>query len=96
MNIDRIREIQQKTAFPDSRSVCQALMQVWNECEHEYNHECNKEFPSDQDIWDWWKMQNFQKEEGEQEYTMIFEIDLPKILRSFFDYFVINANGKKN
>ncbi|MFS0489922.1 hypothetical protein [Leadbetterella byssophila] len=91
MNSNRIREIQQKTAYPNSISVYQALMQVWNECKSKEN----KEFPSDQDIWDWWEMQNFQKEEGEQGYTMIFKIDLPKILKSFFDYFVINANGKK-
>ena len=35
MNSDRIREIQQQTAYPDSISVMQALMQVWNECEQE-------------------------------------------------------------
>lgn len=33
MNADRIKEIQAKTAYPDSISVQQALMQVWNECE---------------------------------------------------------------
>ena len=32
MTADRIKEIQEKTAFPDSVSVCQALLQVWNEC----------------------------------------------------------------
>ena len=32
MTTDRIKEIQEKTAFPDSVSVCQALLQVWNEC----------------------------------------------------------------
>jgi hypothetical protein len=35
MNVDRIKEIQQKTAYPDSRSVQQALLQVWNECAQE-------------------------------------------------------------
>ena len=35
MTADRIKEIQSKTAFPDSVSVCQALLQVWNECEQE-------------------------------------------------------------
>jgi hypothetical protein len=35
MTADRIQEIQSKTAFPDSVSVCQALFQVWNECEQE-------------------------------------------------------------
>lgn len=33
MNIERIKEIQQQTAYPDSKSVQQALIQVWNECE---------------------------------------------------------------
>jgi hypothetical protein len=33
MTADRIKEIQAQTAFPDSVSVCQALLQVWNECE---------------------------------------------------------------
>jgi DNA-binding transcriptional MerR regulator len=33
MTADRIKEIQQETAFPDSISVCQALLKVWNECE---------------------------------------------------------------
>jgi hypothetical protein len=35
MNSDRIKEIQMTTAYPDSVSVQQALLQVWNECEHE-------------------------------------------------------------
>jgi len=35
MTADRIKEIQDETAFPDSVSVCQALMKVWNECEQE-------------------------------------------------------------
>lgn len=29
----------------------------------------------------------FQKEQGEQEYTMIYEIDLPKILKAFTEQF---------
>ena len=35
MNSDRIKEIQSKTAYPNSVSVQQALLQVWNECEQE-------------------------------------------------------------
>ncbi len=31
MNIDRIKEIQQETAYPESLSVQQALLKVWNE-----------------------------------------------------------------
>lgn len=35
MTSDRIKEIQETTAYPDSVSVKQALLQVWNECEQE-------------------------------------------------------------
>ena len=35
MTSKRIEEIQKKTAHPDSLSVQQALLQVWNECERE-------------------------------------------------------------
>lgn len=37
MTSDRIEEIQKTTAYPESRSVLQALLQVWNECEQEQN-----------------------------------------------------------
>ncbi|WP_372938758.1 hypothetical protein [Seonamhaeicola sp.] len=33
MNADRIKEIQQETAYPESVSVQQALLKVWNEQE---------------------------------------------------------------
>ena len=35
MNSDRIKEIQKGTAYPDSVSVQQALLQVWYECEQQ-------------------------------------------------------------
>ena len=35
MNIKRIEEIQKETTYPDSISVQQALLKVWNECEQE-------------------------------------------------------------
>ena len=37
MNSDRIKEIQETTAYPESVSVKQALLQVWNECEQQQN-----------------------------------------------------------
>jgi hypothetical protein len=37
MNSQRIKEIQEQTAFPESLSVKQALLQVWNECQQEHN-----------------------------------------------------------
>ena len=44
-------------------------------------------FPSDVEIFKWWETQDFQREQGEQDYTMIFEIDLPKIIKAFYEYF---------
>jgi hypothetical protein len=38
MTADRIKEIQMATAYPDSMSVQQALLQVWNECEQEHQN----------------------------------------------------------
>ena len=32
MNSKRIKEIHEKTAYPESKSTYQALFQVWNEC----------------------------------------------------------------
>jgi hypothetical protein len=40
MNSDRIKEIQETTAYPESVSVKQALLQVWNECEQEQVKNC--------------------------------------------------------
>ena len=37
MNSDRIKEIQETTAYPESVSVKLALLQVWNECEQQQN-----------------------------------------------------------
>ena len=38
MNTDRIEKIQKGTAHPESTSVAQALLQVWNECAQENEH----------------------------------------------------------
>ena len=35
MNTERIKEIQKETAYPNSVSVQQALLKVWNECEQD-------------------------------------------------------------
>ena len=42
MNSDRIKEIQLLTAYPESVSVHQALLQVWNECEQEKSEELDR------------------------------------------------------
>jgi hypothetical protein len=46
------------------------------------------ELPSDVELWRWWKTQKFQKEQGEQEYKMLYEIDLAKILKAFIEHFI--------
>ena len=48
-------------------------------------------FPDNPEIWKWWKEQNFQKEQGEQEYTMIYAINLPKILKAFTEHLLNGA-----
>ena len=62
MTSDRIKEIQETTAYPESRSVKQALLQVWNECEQDstkyseedmeemYNYGYNNYLPYEQAI----------------------------------------------
>lgn len=35
------------------------------------------------EIFTWLKEQNFQTSEGEQEYTMYFSVDMPKILNKY-------------
>jgi hypothetical protein len=46
MNSERIKEIQNKTAYPESVSVQQALLQVWNECEHDNAGICDSVYLS--------------------------------------------------
>ena len=53
------------------------------------------ELLSDKNIWEWWQTQQFQKEQGEQEYTMLYEIDLPKILKAFIEHFNKIQGGNK-
>jgi len=42
MTTDRIKEIQEGTAHPQSTSVQQALFQVWNECQQENKEEIER------------------------------------------------------
>lgn len=42
MTTDRIIQIQEATAYPESASVQQALLQVWNECGQELTAEREK------------------------------------------------------
>lgn len=43
MNSERIKEIQAETAYPQSRSVHQALLKVWNECEQKQDRRFSEE-----------------------------------------------------
>ena len=70
------------------------ISSVITECDFELNNIPHIELPSDEEIWRWWQTQKFQKEQGEQEYTMLYQIDLPKILKAFIEHF-INKGGKK-
>lgn len=46
MTTDRIKEIQSETAYPNSTSVQQALLKVWNECEQEQKQVKNCSIPN--------------------------------------------------
>ena len=63
MDTDRIKEIQQETAYPESVSVQQALLKVWNETAQEQLRigavsnskvfeNYGKPFTSGRDLWD--------------------------------------------
>ena len=54
MNSKRIKEIQAETAYPQSRSVQQALLKVWNECEQKQD----KNFYNKEDLWESYKASN--------------------------------------
>ena len=44
MTFERIMEIQKQTAYPESASVCEALLQVWNEVQQEANEHFRNSF----------------------------------------------------
>ncbi len=61
MTSDRIKEIQSSTAYPDSVSVKQALLQVWNECEQEQKNNSSVEnIGGEECIHEWKFISNFQ------------------------------------
>ena len=47
MTSERIKEIQEQTAYPESVSVMLALKQVWNECEQEIKKRYERPIPKD-------------------------------------------------
>jgi hypothetical protein len=66
MTSERIKEIQQQTAYPDSVSVQQALLQVWNECSQLPQQEL-----SDEQIEKWAKEQSKIEPTGAEEFGRI-------------------------
>ena len=50
-----------------------------------------KKFPTDAEILTWLKEEKFQTEQGEQDYIMMFQIDMPRILKRFLGRFSIGA-----
>lgn len=50
MNSNRIKELQESTAYPNSISVKQALLQVWNECQQECNIELKQKQADVEDL----------------------------------------------
>jgi len=43
-------------------------------------------FPTNPEIFKWLSEQGYQTDSGEQEYTMMYELDMPKILGDFVKY----------
>lgn len=50
MKAERIKEIQEETAYPDSVSVYKALLKVWNECQQQSNQRVVEELETIEDI----------------------------------------------
>jgi hypothetical protein len=71
MTTDRIKEIQQQTAFPDSVSVQQALLQVWNECQQENNKEIEELTRSRDDV--------FHELEGTKEHNKQLQEEIERL-----------------
>lgn len=56
METKRIEQIQKRTAYPESQSVREGLMQVWNEMQQDFNSKicqnCSK-FNEERQLEDW-------------------------------------------
>jgi hypothetical protein len=80
MNADRIKEIQETTAYPDSISVYRALLQVWNECEQEQAVKNNAVLPHVNNCPAWLDVDDF---EYAKELYKESKIDAVKYLMKF-------------
>jgi hypothetical protein len=62
-----------------AREAQAAFLAGW---EAKEKSEGKMEFTS-KEVFEWFQSQRFQREQGEQEYLMIYELDLPKIINKF-------------
>jgi len=70
MNSERIKEIHQGTAYPNSISVHQALLQVWNECAQERRY----------------SKEDMREAFNQSRQAKIFEINMPPAYENFDDW----------
>ena len=42
--------------------------------------------PSEVEVYKWLREQKFQTDQGEQEYTMYFDVDMPEILEKYYQW----------
>ena len=66
MNTERIKEIQKETAYPNSVSVQQALLKVWNECEQDGGQPA----ASEEEITKLWERFSFVHESSDEDFTV--------------------------
>lgn len=83
---NKLQELEEMQDYEVPTDTVRAWIDIWHEQEVNPQPEDGAS-PDNVEIWKWWQTQNFQKEQGEQEYTMIYEIDLPKILKAFVERF---------
>jgi hypothetical protein len=75
------------------KGVHNGRLHIEGKCSDEVELLTPIELPNNEEIWRWWQTQKFQKEQGEQEYTMLYEIDLPKILKAFIEHLKIKGGN---
>jgi len=73
VNLDRIKKIQKETAYPESQSVKQALLKVWNETQQEIKNceDCIHEDPIDVEEAVYWCSKCIYNNESEDNYEPI-------------------------
>ena len=77
MTSERIRQIQEYTAYPDRLSVKQALLKVWNDCKQE-----QAKMYSEEEI-----KEAFRQGQDNMEYSEIFRWDYKLTEKQWFEQF---------